>query len=319
MNIFITGCAGFIGSHVTEALLAAGHGLTGLDNFDPIYPRVQKEQNLRLSRQNPRFVFHEGDVRDARLVRRLIVETRPDAVVHLAAKAGVIPSIASPREYCDVNVGGTITLLDALKDVPGCRFVFGSSSSVYGNGETPFIETQPVAQPISPYAATKRSAELLCHTYHHLTGMPIHCLRFFTVYGPRQRPEMAISRFTRSIFQGDPIDLYSNGESSRDYTFIQDIVAGVLGSVERVAGFEIINLGGSTPVTLLQLVRTLENVTHLRAKTRLRPGQPGDVERTYASIARAHELLGYSPQTSLEDGLSQFVAWYRETALAGRT
>jgi UDP-glucuronate 4-epimerase len=310
MTILVTGCAGFIGSHVTDALLSAGHRVVGVDNFDPIYPRDIKERNLSGPLKNPGFTFVEADIRSAEVMTNVFSRFTPHVVVHLAAKAGVLPSIAAPREYFDVNVGGTVVLLEAIRATPGCKLVFASSSSVYGNSVVPFSESQPVAAPISPYAASKRAAELVCFTYHHLNGIPVHCLRFFTVYGPRQRPEMAISKFSRSILRGDRIDLYSNGESSRDYTFVGDIVSGVLSSIDRVSGYQILNLGGSTPVTLRQLVSTIEKVTGKTASIRLMPGQPGDVDQTYASIDRAREILDYAPVTSLEQGLTKFVDWF---------
>lgn len=309
-RILVTGGAGFIGSHVCEALLRRGDDVIALDNFDDFYDPKVKRRNLREAMTQRRFRLIEGDIRDAELIQAILHDI--DAVIHLAARAGVRPSIEQPLLYEDVNVRGTLCLLEALKDHPRCRFIFGSSSSVYGNNaKVPFAETDGVDAPISPYAATKVAGELLCHTYHHLYAVPITCLRFFTVYGPRQRPDLAIHKFVRLIESDQPIPMFGDGASSRDYTYIDDIVRGVLAALDRAEGFHIYNLGGSHPVTLRQLISLIEEAVGHAALIEQRASQPGDVERTYADVRLAERELGFSPQVRLEDGLRRFVDWFR--------
>lgn len=312
MRILVTGGAGFIGSHLVEALLDAGSGVTILDNFDSFYDPAIKRRNVSgfLGRRDVTLV--EGDLRDARAVESAFAARRPDVVVHLAARAGVRPSIEEPVLYSDVNLNGTVMLLEACRRHGVTKFVFGSSSSVYGNNvKVPFSETDDVERPISPYAATKRGGELLCATYHALHGFDVHCLRFFTVYGPRQRPEMAIHKFTRLIDRGLPLPRFGDGSTRRDYTYVADIIAGVLRSIERVRGYEIINLGGSRTTRLQELIAHLESRLGKKAIVAAEPDQPGDVVATWADVDKAQRLLGYEPRTPIEAGLTAFVDWYR--------
>lgn len=311
-TVAVTGAAGFIGSHLCEALLADGRQVVGLDNFDSFYDPAIKHRNLAGCLSQPGFSLIEGDVRDGEAVDRLMGGV--DCVVHLAARAGVRPSIENPLLYQDVNVGGTATLLEAARRHAVRRFIFASSSSVYGNNEkVPFAETDNVDHPISPYAATKRAGELLCHTYHHLFDLSVTCLRFFTVYGARQRPDLAIHKFTRLIEAGEPIPVFGDGSMMRDHTYIDDIIAGVRAAIARCDGFRIYNLGESEPVALSDLVAAIERALGKKAIIERRPQPPGDVDRTYADVSRAREELGYRPQTRLGEGLKRFVAWFRET------
>ena len=318
LTVFVTGAAGFIGSHVSEALLSRGDRVLGLDNFDPFYDRKIKERNLAALSARPAFSFLEGDIRDAAALSRWGAGIRPDVLVHLAAKAGVRPSVADPVGYADVNVHGTIRLLEWARERNVPKTLFASSSSVYGgNTKVPFSEDDFVDHPVSPYAATKKAGELLCHTYCHLYGMNVVALRFFTVYGPGQRPEMAIHKFTRRILEGKEIDLYGDGSSRRDYTYIDDIVSGVLGSMNAPPGYRVYNLGESATISLSDLVALLEKACGRPAVRRRKPPQPGDVPVTYADISRARAEIGYDPRTPIEQGVARFVEWYRrqETAL----
>ena len=311
-GILVTGGAGFIGSHLVEALLAARHEVSILDNFDPFYDPAIKRRNVAgfLGRRDVTLV--EGDLRDARAVDAAFAARRIDVVVHLAARAGVRPSIEEPVLYSDVNLTGTTLLLEACRRHGVKKFVFGSSSSVYGNNtKVPFSETDDVERPVSPYAATKRAGELLCATYNALFGFDVHCLRFFTVYGPRQRPEMAIHKFTRLIDRGLPLPRFGDGSTRRDYTYITDIIAGVMRSIERVRGYEIINLGGSRTTRLEDLIALLEARLGKKAIVTMQPDQPGDVVATWADVEKAHRILGYEPGTPIEAGLTAFVDWYR--------
>ena len=312
LNVFVTGAAGFIGSHVAEALLARGDRVYGLDNFDPFYDRRIKERNLAKLSGHPSFSFLEGDIRDVSGLARWGEGIPPDALVHLAAKAGVRPSVADPVGYADVNVHGSIRMLEWARERRVPRVLFASSSSVYGgNTKVPFSEDDFVDHPVSPYAATKKAGELLCHTYCHLYGMNIAALRFFTVYGPRQRPEMAIHKFTRRILDGKGIDLYGDGSSRRDYTFIEDIVSGVLGALTAPPGYRVYNLGGADTISLSDLVALIEKACGKTAVRRYKPPQPGDVPVTYADIFRARKEIGYDPRTPIGRGVSLFVEWYR--------
>lgn len=314
-RILVTGAAGFIGSTLSEQLLARGDDVVGFDNFQPFYdPRI-KRHNLRGLLENPRFAFVEGDLRRAADLDRVFAEQRFDGVIHLAAMAGVRPSIQDPLLYTEVNLTGTTLLLEAMRKAGVRRLMFGSSSSVYGGSiEVPFRETQVADRPVSPYAATKRAGEVLCHAHHHLYGMDVACLRFFTVYGPRQRPEMAIHQFTRLIHRRQPIPFFGDGSSRRDYTYVTDIVDGVMRALDRAKGFEIYNLGGSHTVSLKELVELLEERIGISAVLKRLPDQPGDVPVTSADVGKAEADLGYRPQVRIEDGLTRFVAWYREHA-----
>jgi UDP-glucuronate 4-epimerase len=315
-NILVTGAAGFIGSHAAEALVQRGYHVVGVDNFCDFYDRSWKEMNLKsvASHAGRNAVdVEEIDITDGAAIDRLVARTKPVAILHLAAMAGVRPSIEQPAYYARVNVEGTTHLLQAAVKHGVRKFLFASSSSVYGNlGRVPFGEDDPVAEPISPYAATKRAGELLCYTYWHLYKLPVFCLRFFTVFGPRQRPDLAIHKFTRLISAGQPVPLFGDGSTSRDYTFVDDIVSGVLAAYDRNAQFRIYNLGGSDPVSLAKLVEGIEKAVGRQAIIDRRPAQPGDVERTYADLTRAKAELGYQPRVTLDEGLRRFVAWFRE-------
>jgi len=311
-SILVTGGAGFIGSHLVEALLRDGRDVVVLDNFDSFYDPAVKRRNLAGFAGRPGFTLVEGDIRDEKRVEAVFGSHPIGVVVHLAARAGVRPSIEQPLLYSDVNLNGTVVLLEACRRHNVGKFVFGSSSSVYGNNpKVPFAEKDDVERPISPYAATKRAGELLCATYHALYRLNVFCLRFFTVYGPHQRPEMAIHKFTRFIDRGLPLPRFGDGSTQRDYTYVSDIVAGVLRAIERVQGYEIINLGGSRTTRLTDLIALLETRLGRKAIVEGQPDQPGDVLATWADVDKAHRLLGYDPKVTIEDGLTRFVEWYR--------
>jgi UDP-glucuronate 4-epimerase len=357
--VVVTGAAGFIGSHVVEALLARGARVVGVDNFDPFYGRALKARNVAETAEGARraggtfsewtgaaalregrtwgtgrgcaLAFLERDVVDAGAMLELFESVRPGTVIHLAAKAGVRPSIADPAGYARANILGTSVVLDAAARTrdrcagagdPGvcAGVVCASSSSVYGNSKVPagvpFNEDLDVNEPISPYAASKRACELLGFTHHRLTGMPTAMLRFFTVYGPRQRPDLAIGLFLRSVAQGEPIRMFGDGTTSRDYTFVGDIVAGVLASAERIGGhgYRVWNLGGNRPVTLAEMIATVGRVVGREPVIEPAPMQPGDVERTAADLTRSGRELGFSPQTRLEEGIARQWAWIQERA-----
>lgn len=311
MKVLLTGAAGFIGSHTAEALLGRGDAVVGLDNFNSFYdPRIKRRNAAHLARQKG-FTLAEGDLCDEAFLKDVFARHRFDAVVHLAAWAGVRPSIENPGIYMDVNVRGTSNLLEQTRRGEISRFVFASSSSVYGGRETvPFRETDPVDRPISPYAATKKAGEVLSYTFHHLYGTSVSALRFFTVYGPRQRPEMAIHKFATMMSRGQEIPVYGDGSSARDYTFIDDIVQGTVASLDRCEGYEIYNLGESNTVRLDYLVESLGRALGLTPKVRREPEQPGDVPITYADVSHARAKLGYAPRTSIEEGLARFAEWF---------
>jgi UDP-glucuronate 4-epimerase len=310
-NILVTGAAGFVGSHLCERLLASGHRVIGIDNFDDFYDPVTKRDNIAGCLSNPKFTLQEGDIRDPAFVDAAC-SADVDTVAHLAARAGVRPSIENPLLYQDVNVNGTCVLLHAARHNRITRFIFASSSSVYGNArKVPFQETDNVDYPISPYAATKKAGELICHTYAHLFRMDVTCLRLFTVYGPRQRPDLAIHKFTRLIEAGRPIPVFGDGQTSRDYTYIDDIVDGIMLAIDRCRGYRIYNLGESRPVKLVDLIAAIEHALGKKAAIEQLPPQPGDVDRTYADIALARRELGYNPSTAIEAGLARFVEWFR--------
>ena len=315
-RVFVTGGAGFIGSHVAEGLLRQGAQLFVMDCLDDFYSQARKRANLSEIEKVGGFEFLEADICDESAVRAAVLKFQPDSVVHLAARAGVRPSILQPALYERVNVAGTLNLLEAARSAGVRKFVFGSSSSVYGeSGNVPFCESEVQMRPISPYAATKQAGELLCYTYAHLHGLPSICLRFFTVFGPRQRPDLAIHKFVALIEAGCPIPVFGDGSSGRDYTYVEDIVGGVLAALEyevkEKVAFDVFNLGNSHPVKLGELIEEIEAATGKSAVRETQPMQPGDVTLTWADISKAQARLGYKPQTSLSQGLERFVSWYR--------
>jgi UDP-glucuronate 4-epimerase len=314
MRTVVTGAAGFIGAHCCCRLLDEGFEVVGLDNFDPFYDRRAKEEGLAPLVGRPGFEFIEGDIRDPAVVQRALAGA--DVVIHLAARPGVGPSVEQPVAYSSVNVGGTAQLLESCRELGVRRFVFGSSSSVYGDATPPpFREDVAAVQPISPYAATKRAGELLCQVYHHLYGMRIASLRLFAVYGPRQRPDLAIHTFTHRMVVGEAIRQCGDGESERDYTHVNDILYGVLGAVrwvqEDVPALEVFNLGSSRTVTLSRLIHLISRALGVDPRIERHPPRPGDVRRTCADISKARRVLGYNPSVAIEDGIPAFVEWYR--------
>lgn len=313
MHILVTGAAGFIGSHTAQVLVARGDTVVGIDNFDPFYARSLKERNLaevQASAQG-RFEFVPGDLLDPATLVELFAQGPYDVIVHLAAKAGVRPSIADPGAYVRANLEATVQLLEHCRATGHKRVVFASSSSVYGaDSEAPFAEDARCDRPVSPYAATKRAGELIAHTYVHLHGFDLTCLRFFTVYGPRQRPEMAIHKFATLLWRDQPIEQFGDGGSSRDYTYIDDIVHGVLAAIDRPQGFAIFNLGGDRETRLDTLVAMLAQALGKQPRIVLRPDAPGDVPRTCADLTLAKAALGYAPRTPIEQGIAQFAQWF---------
>lgn len=320
-TILVTGGAGFIGSHLSERLLKEGNKVLVIDNFNNYYNPEIKRNNLEevkktciengISLEN--FKVFEGDIRDKGFLKE-VFSNKIDSIMHLAAMAGVRPSIQDPSLYYDVNITGTVNLLEICRENGIKQFVFASSSSVYGNNEkVPFSESDRVDNPISPYAATKKSGELLCHTYHHLFDMNIACLRFFTVYGPRQRPDLAINKFTSLILEGKEIPFYGDGSTSRDYTYVDDIVSGIVSSINYVNTdkkvFEILNIGGDKTVSLIEMVETIEEVLGKKAKLNRLPMQPGDVNRTCADISHSKEVIDYNPKTIFKEGIKKFIEW----------
>lgn len=304
----MTGAAGFIGSNLVDFLLKTENQVMGIDNFDPFYDRTIKEHNLKDALKNPGFRFTEGDIRDPLFIDDCLSGFRPEIIIHLAAKAGVRPSIINPQEYFDVNVTGTLNILEAMKKNSIMKMIFASSSSVYGNNtKVPFSETDNVDYPISPYAASKKAGELLCHTYHSLYRFDIFCLRFFTVYGSRQRPDLAINKFIRALLKDEQILLYGDGSTSRDYTYIDDIIQGITSSINNLKGYEIINLGESKTISLKSLVSVLEKHTKKKARLKYLPVQDGDVIQTYADISKAKKLINYMPQVDIETGIQNYI------------
>lgn len=316
--ILVTGGAGFIGSHLVEALLARGDRVVVLDNFDTFYdPRI-KRRNIAAAQARPGYRLVEGDIRDAALLDRLFGEEALDAVVHLAARAGVRPSIRQPALYTSVNLVGTTELLEACRRHDVRRFLFGSSSSVYGNNaKVPFSEDDPVDHPISPYAATKKAGEVLCHAHHHLFGISMACLRFFTVYGPRQRPEMAIHKFARLLADGAEIEQYGDGSSARDYTYVDDIIRGLILALDRCEAWHVWNLGGSSTTTLSGLIERIARGLGVEPAVRRLPAQPGDVDRTWADTARAEAELGWSAGIDIDEGIRRFLEWFDNERAVG--
>lgn len=309
-TVLITGIAGFIGSRTAEACLAHGWDVVGIDNFNPFYDPQIKRSNLQQFEKDIK--FYPGDIRDKGLVEKIFQENRITVVIHLAAMAGVRPSFQNPALYTDVNLNGTNVIFEVAMRHGVEKILFASSSSVYGNaGKVPFSETDNIDQPISIYAATKRANEKQARVWHELSGIPTVGLRFFTVYGPRQRPEMAIHLFTRALFNHQPIRLFGDGKTYRDYTYIDDIVSGILGIESGIKGFDIVNLGESQTTTLIDLVRLLENISGEKALLSFEAMQKGDVDRTFADIEHARNTYGYSPQMDMKSGLTHFVDWYR--------
>ena len=313
MRILVTGGAGFIGSTLVDRLLEDRAEVTVVDSFDTFYPRPVKEANLRAAARHPRFRLAELDIRDADGITALIRDVHPDGIIHLAARAGVRPSIEAPALYTAVNVQGTVHLLEAACRLePRPRFVYASSSSVYGDRpDAPFRETDPVDLPISPYAATKKACELLAHTFHHLHGLPVTGLRFFTAYGPRNRPDLAIPKFAGLIDRGAPVPMFGDGSTRRDYTYVDDIVDGIVRALDRCRTHHLYNLGNSDPVELRHLIAMIGEALGKTPRVEQLPDQPGDVRQTYADISRARAELGYEPRTPFREGLKQFVEWYR--------
>ena len=313
MNILITGAAGFIGSHTSEKLLSRGHTVTGIDNFDPFYPKLFKLRNLEEIMRREGFQFKEGNILDLPFLDKLFSDQQFDVVIHLAAKAGIRPSIDRIVDYYETNVNGTVNLLESMKTNGVKNMLFASSSSIYGNNiKTPFSENDPVDYPISPYASTKKSGELLCHVYCHLYQFNITCLRFFTVFGPRQRPDLAIHKFTHLIDAGLSVPFFGDGSTARDYTYIEDITDGIDCALGNLAGFRLFNLGESRVVTLKKLIQVIEQRLKKSAILDMKPMQPGDVQITFADITKAQKEIGYKPNTGLEEGIDQFVNWYIE-------
>jgi UDP-glucuronate 4-epimerase len=318
MNIAVTGGAGFIGSHLCEKLIKLGFRVICIDNFDNFYEPGIKEDNISKITGNKNFKLYRLDICDFNSLEKVFLENEIEIVVHLAARAGVRPSIKNPFLYEKINVLGTVNLLECCRKYDIKKFIFASSSSVYGgNRKIPFSENDNVDLPVSPYAATKRAGELISYTYHSLYDISVFCLRFFTVYGPRQRPEMAIHKFTRQILNGESVKIYGDGSSSRDYTYIDDIISGMIKSLDKLKGFEIINLGNSKTVKLMNLIKLIEAATGKKADLKFLSSQPGDVFMTYADISKARKMLKYSPETDISRGLDKFVEWYKEKSKKG--
>ena len=326
-TVIVTGGAGFIGSHLCEALLKKGNRVINIDNFNDFYNPSIKRRNVEETKKTchlnnidiENYIVLENDIRNIDFLRDAFITYKPDSVIHLAAYAGVRPSILFPMLYNDVNINGTMNILECLKEFGIKSFVFASSSSVYGNNEkVPFSESDFVDKPISPYAATKKAGELLCHTYHHLYQINMACLRFFTVYGPRQRPDLAIHKFTRLITEGKPISYFGDGSMQRDYTYIDDIIDGVTKALDFTIStelrFEVFNLGESKTIRLYEMVKTIEETIGKKAVIDRLPLQPGDVLRTWADVNKAKKLLGYKPSMPFEEGYKRFFAWFLNNA-----
>ena len=310
-NILVTGGAGFIGSHLCEKLLEDNYNVICLDNFNDYYdPRI-KEDNIAESLKNKNFTLVKGDILDEECLENIFSENNIHKIVHLAAIAGVRPSLMNPQEYVDVDIKGTVNLLGVAKKYKIEQFIFGSSSSVYGvNSKIPFTEEDRIDLQISPYATAKRAGELYCGTYHHLYGVPITILRFFTVYGPRQRPDMAIHKFIRLMSQGKYISMFGDGKSERDYTYIGDIINGIFKAIQKNIRFDIFNLGNSKTIKLQELIKVIAQKLNTDVRIQRFPEQAGDVSITYADISKAKRMLGYNPLISIEEGIENFVRWY---------
>ncbi|MEM0360266.1 MAG: GDP-mannose 4,6-dehydratase [Candidatus Diapherotrites archaeon] len=310
--ILVTGCAGFIGSHLTERLLAEGQTVVGVDDFNNYYDPKIKRKNISFAQKNSNFLLFKADIRNKKALQKIFEKNKIDKIVHLAARAGVRPSLEQPGLYLEVNVLGTLNLLELAKEYCIEQFVFASSSSVYGLNKPPFSENQKIEKTTSPYAVSKRSAELLCQAYAHKYSIPTTCLRFFTVYGPRGRPDMAVHKFTDAIANGKPVERYGKGDMKRDFTYIEDIVSGIMLSLEKPFPFEIINLGNNKPVELNRLIKIIEKNLCKKAIVSEKPVPKGDIPITYASISKAKRLLGWKPCTSIEKGIELFVQYYKE-------
>ncbi len=317
MKILVTGGAGFIGSHLVERLLRENHEVCVVDNFDSFYDPHRKRRNLAAVSDHPRFRLYEADILDPDGLRGIFTEAAPERVIHLAARANARMALKEPALYSRVLGEGTINMLEMARDFDIEQFIFGSSSSVYGlNAKVPFSEDDPISTTISPYAAGKRAAELYCHVYAHTYGLPVTCLRFFNVHGPRQRPDLAIYTFVRLLLQNEPIPFYGDGTSGRDYTYVDDIVAGVVAALDNVFPYMVINLGGNHPVLLRDMIATIEDVLGVTAERIMLPPQPGDVPRTFADIRRAERLLGFAPRMTFREGVACFVEWYTREVLS---
>jgi UDP-glucuronate 4-epimerase len=312
-RILVTGAAGFIGSTLVDRLLSEGRTVVGFDNFDPFYAEAEKQRNLKAALGSPDFRLVRGDIRDAEAVEAVFAGERFDAVVHLAALAGVRPSLERPVEYADVNVNGTSVLLKAAVDHGKPLFVFASSSSVYGEREDgPFRETDRVDRPVSPYASTKKAGELVGHTFHHGWGLAFTAVRFFTAYGPRQRPDLAIRKFAERMRAGEPIPVYGDGSAIRDFTYIDDVVDGLVRACDRDLGYAILNFGAGRKVSVKDMIRCLEAALGVEAVIDWQPPMVGDVPRTWADISAAREALGYAPRVEFEEGVARFARWLEE-------
>jgi UDP-glucuronate 4-epimerase len=311
-RVLVTGAAGFVGSHLAERLLADGREVIGVDSFDPFYPEALKRANLVRALASPRFRLVVADVRDVDAVARVVGSARFDGIVHLAALAGVRPSLERPALYADVNVRGTAVVAEAAVRHDVARLVFASSSSVYGEREGgPFAEGDPVDHPISPYAATKRAGELLLHAIHHAHGVAVTCARIFTAYGPRQRPDLAIRKFAERMLRGEPVPVYGDGSSVRDFTYVDDLVDGLVCALDGDLGFVILNFGAGRTVSVLEVIEELERALDVKARIEWLPQQVGDVSRTWADISAARSALGYEPRVPLEAGIARFADWLR--------
>jgi len=310
MKILVTGGAGFIGSNLCDRLLGLGHKVICIDNLNDYYSPKRKEKNIEHNLNNKNFEFHKTDIEDKDSLKRIFENNKIDIVVHIAARAGVRPSLENPDIYFKTNVIGTLNVLELCRQF-NIKMVFASSSSIYGNNKIPFSENEPAEEQISPYGTTKRIGERLCEMYSNLYNLNIICLRFFTVYGPRGRPDMAPYIFTKNILEGKKIGIFGDGSSQRDYTFIEDITDGIVSAMKKDIKFEIINLGDSKPVLLKDFIALIEKITGRKAIIENLPEQKGDMKATYADISKAKELLGYEPKVSIEEGMKKFIEWYK--------
>jgi UDP-glucuronate 4-epimerase len=311
MNIIVTGGAGFIGSHLVNALLERGESVSVIDDFNSFYDPALKRENVEPFFSNPNFTLHELDIRDLGSLSLAIGEAKPDVICHLAARAGVRPSIEEPILYEEVNSLGTLNILESIKGLKLKNFIFAASSSVYGlNSKSPFSEEDPITMPISPYASTKRAGELMCFTYSHLYDLPVTCLRFFTVYGEAGRPEMAVAKFTRSIYDGTELEVFGDGSAVRDFTYVGDIIDGVMNSIYKPFKYEIINIGGSRTIDVSGLISIIEDKLGKKARIKYLDAAPGDVPLTYADVSKARRLIGYEPKVGVEEGVERYVKWF---------
>jgi UDP-glucuronate 4-epimerase len=311
MRVLLTGGAGFIGSILAERMLASRYEVWAVDNFDPYYDPKIKRRNLKKALASRNFFLLEGDIRNRLFLEKVFRKTKFDKIIHLAAKAGVRSSLTDPISFADTNINGTLNLLEACRKHKVRNFIFGSSSSVYGNCQIPYRETEKRLNPLSPYGATKLSGEQICYLYHQFYGMNMTLLRFFTVYGPRQRPDMAIHKFTKLMKAGKQIQIYGQGDSQRDYTYVEDIVNGVTASLKQNFDYEIFNLGNSQRVKLIDLIRLLESKLQKKARLKFWPAEKSEPKITWADISKASRLLGFKPQTSLEEGIDNFLEWHK--------